>query len=336
VERPVDLYSFRFKIRKETGVSVMPVVVTPEGEWLQDSSEIIERMEARFPARPVVPSSPVLRFASYLMELWGDEFWIPTAMHTRWSYPENYPLFEREAGRNLLPGFPRALQNRAAGLAANEMRKHLPSVGVVPSQFDVLERWTRRMLDALDAHFTEHKYLFGDAPTIGDFGLVGPMYGHLGRDPWPKAELVDRRFHLRAWIDRMAEPPRREPGAFYEGDHVPESLAPVYRAIFAELTPLLEGTAAELRAFRDRYPEAARVPRGLGDVEIPLAEGGYKRSALPYMLWMAQRALDVFNGMSARDRNLVRAWAKGLGGERLLALEAPRVKRAGLSVAFAS
>ncbi|MBK6559244.1 MAG: hypothetical protein IPG16_19255 [Comamonadaceae bacterium] len=37
------------------------------------------------------------------MEAWGDEWWIPMAMHTRWTYPENYALFEREAGSALLP-----------------------------------------------------------------------------------------------------------------------------------------------------------------------------------------------------------------------------------------
>ncbi|MBK6559245.1 MAG: glutathione S-transferase C-terminal domain-containing protein [Comamonadaceae bacterium] len=43
------------------------------------------------------------------------------------------------------------------------------------------------MLDLLDAHFAQHRFLFGERPTLGDFGLVGSMYGHLGRDPGRRA-----------------------------------------------------------------------------------------------------------------------------------------------------
>src|SRR5688572_20142823 len=186
VEKPIDLYTLTRRIRRKTGAAVMPVVVTPEGEWLQDTSVIIDRLEERFPEAPVVPETPVQRFAAYLMELWGDEWWIPIAMHTRWSYPENYALFEREGGDHLLPGFPRFLKNRAAAIAAGAMRSYKQNVGIVPEQFEVMEQWTHAMLELLDRHFAASPYLFGDKPSLGDFGLVGTMYGHLGRDPWPK------------------------------------------------------------------------------------------------------------------------------------------------------
>ena len=34
-------------------------------------------------------------------------------MHTRWSYPENFALFQHDAGQALLPGFPRFVQHKA-------------------------------------------------------------------------------------------------------------------------------------------------------------------------------------------------------------------------------
>jgi glutathione S-transferase len=39
-------------------------------------------------------------------------------------------------------------------------------------------------LDALSAHFEHYPYLAGWRPCIGDFGLLAPMYAHLGRDLW--------------------------------------------------------------------------------------------------------------------------------------------------------
>ncbi|MGH8453292.1 MAG: glutathione S-transferase family protein [Nevskiales bacterium] len=333
VEKPIDIYTFSVRIKKKTGAAVMPVVVTPEGEWLQDTSVIIDRLEQRFPEAPVVPATPVQRFAAYLMELWGDEWWIPIAMHTRWSYPENYPLFEREGGDHLLPGFPRFLKNRVIAKAANQMRSHKPNVGIVPEQFEMMERWTHDMLDTLDRHFAQLPYLFGDKPSLGDFGLIGTMYGHLGRDPWPKQHMVDPRKNLRAWIDRMAEPPQPRGGHFLPGDHIPETLEPVYRAICREFIPMLEGNIRELRAYLPNHPDDGRpVPRGLGFVEFPMGQGRFRRAALPYTLWMAQRMLDVYRAMPAAEQVAVRTWLQTLGGERLLELDIPRLKRRALRV----
>lgn len=333
VEKPIDLYTFSVRIKKKTGAAVMPVVVTPEGEWIQDTSVIIDELERRFPEGLVIPATPVQRFASYLMELWGDEWWIPIAMHTRWSYSENYALFEREGGDALLPGFPRFLKNRVVATAANQMRGHLKNVGIVPEQFEVMERWTHDMLDRLDQHFTKTPFLFGSKPSLGDFGLVGTMYGHLGRDPWPKREMVDKRRHLRAWIDRMAEPQLPCSGAFLDGDRIPDSLTPVFQSITREFIPMLEGIVREVRAYLPNHPKDGRpIPRGLGFIEFPMGNGYYRRAALPYTLWMAQRMLDVYRGMNPQEQGAVRNWLKSIGGESLLALDIPRLKRMALRV----
>lgn len=99
VERASNPWEFFVTLPRRTHAAAVPVVITPEGEWLQDSSHIIDTLERRFPERPVLPATPVLRFAAYLFELWGDEFWLPLAMHTRWSHAdESTPLFVHDAG----------------------------------------------------------------------------------------------------------------------------------------------------------------------------------------------------------------------------------------------
>lgn len=331
VEKAIDFYTFSVRAKKRTHAAVMPIVVTPEGEWLQDTSVIIDRLEQRFPKAPVVPATPVQRFASYLMELWGDEWWLVIAMYTRWCHPENYALFEHDAGRGLLPYFPRFLQNRLAAKAANQMRGHLPALGIVPAQLPLLGQWTREMLDLLDAHFAKLPYLFGDKPSLGDFGMIGPLYAHLGRDPWSKRELIDPRRHLRAWVDRMNQP-RPLSGAFLPGDQIPETLTPVFAAICREFLPLIEGTLREVQAALPHCAPGKALPRGLGEVEFPMGAGRHRRAALPYILWMVQRMLDVYRRMSVTEQAAVRAWLTGFGGERLLTLEIPRLRRIGLRV----
>jgi len=335
VDRDVDLFTLTQRIKRKTGEVVMPVLRTPQNEWIQDSSEIIDRMEAVFTDRPVVPATPVQKFTAYLLEAWGDEWWIPIAMHTRWSYPENYALFEAEAGVKLLPGFPKFVQRKAASYVAGTLRGMLQRVGVRPEQFQVMNDWTAHMCDLLDAHFSRTPYLLGARPTLADFGLVGTMYGHLGRDPWPAREIIAPRKALRAWIDRTASPPETAArGDLLAGDAIATTLEPVLRLVFAQFVPLVEGINQQVRDLLTDWPVGKSLPRSLSDVEIPLGNSAVlRRAALPYTLWMVQRVLDVYKTMPTSGQQAVADWLAPLGGERLLALQIPRLRRQGLRVA---
>ena len=335
VEKPIDMYTYTVRAKKHTGAAVMPIVITPEGEWLQDTSVIIDQLEQRFPEAPVVPATPVQRFASYLMELWGDEWWLVIAMYTRWCHPENYALFEHDAGHGLLPWFPAFMQKRAGLKAANLMRSHLPGLGIAPETQALLGKWTRDTLDLLDRHFATTPFLFGSKPSLGDFGLIGPLYAHLGRDPWSKRELIDPRRHVRAWITRMTQVQPLS-GDFIADDQVPETLTPVFRTMFREMNPMLAGIARELNTALPQLGKDRPIPRGLGVIEFPMGDGRYRRAAMPYTLWMVQRLLDVYRGMSAAEQAAIRNWLHSLGGEDLLQLEIPRLKRVGLRVALVS
>ena len=334
-DREVSLYTLTRQIKRRTGAVVMPVVVTPEGDWLQDSSAIIDELERRFPEYPVLPATPVQRFASVLLETWGDEWWIPIAMHTRWSHPENYVLFESDAGPALLPYFPGFLQKRAVARVARLLRSYLPQVGIVPDQLAMMDAWTRSMLDSLDAHFAQHRYLLGGRPTIGDFGLVGTMYGHLGRDPWPKRELVDPRKNLRAWIDRMAKPVPGASGDLPAADRIPPSLDPVWQSIVREFLPMIEAILENTRALAAAVPEGQPLPRNAGEVVCPMGNGQFRRGGMPFAIWKMQRLLDIHRAMPPEQQSSVRVWLRSIGGERMLDLEIPRLKRVALRVALA-
>ena len=175
---------------------------------------------------------------------------------------------------------------------------------------------------------------------LGDFGLVGTMYGHLARDPWPARELVVKRPHLRAWTERMAAPEHAQMPAGAQGllpnDQIAPTLEPVFQAIAHEFLPLLEGILAQLQKLREDWPEGKPLPRRLADVEVPMGQGRFIRAALPYSLWMAQRTLDAFARMSPLEQAQVRQWLRTLGGERLLDLDIPRLSIHGVRVALES
>ena len=69
------------EFQKYAKLPLVPLVVTPEGEGVQDSTPIIERFEAANPEPSLVPDDKALAFLSALLEEFGDEW------GNKWSSP---------------------------------------------------------------------------------------------------------------------------------------------------------------------------------------------------------------------------------------------------------
>jgi glutathione S-transferase len=330
-ERPMNLLEFRYLAPRKTGAAAMPVLITPEGHWLQDSSVIFDTLERRHGAPHLLPDTARQRFLAYLLELWGDEFWIPAAMHTRWSHPENLSRFQQEAGTHLLPHFPQFLQERASNMAASSMRRHLPSLGILPEQTALLDRWINLTLDRLEAHFAQHRYLLGEKPSLADFSLAGPLYAHLATDPWSRRELIVTRPQVFAYVERMSHPPSKK-GDYLPEDRIPETLIPLVADALREMAPWITATLVQVQEFLATHPKRKTLPRGLGMIEFPLANGVFRRIALPYVLWMVQRLNQMVATFSATERESVAAFLRTWDAECWLSLSAPRLERAGLTI----
>lgn len=332
-ERHVSFWDMR-KLKRKVGAKVMPVLLTADGEWLQDTADIIDVLELRHPRAPIVPETPRQRIAAYLLEAWGDEFWVSSAMHYRWNFPENYQgVFRPEGGDNLMPFAPRFVKDRLIATAAGAMRSFLPGLGVVPGQTATIEAWTEAMLDALEEHFTHYPYLLGSRPCLGDFGLIGPLYAHLGRDPYPLRELIAPRPHLKGWIERMQHPESPGTGTFLAEDHVPETLAPLFGSVFGEFWPLLRRTQAEVNKALPLLERGRGFRRDLGSVEIALAGKPFRLGARPFALWKAQRVLDAYRALTSAGRDSVDPWLSAVGGADAMTLDIqPRLARKGLHI----
>jgi len=331
--KPVNLFTLTRTIKRKTGAAVMPVLKTESGEWIQDTSEIIDYIESLHYENPVTPNTPVQEFASMLLEAWGDEWWVPIAMHTRWNYPENLELFEHDAGTALLPYAPKFLQRKAAQRPVKMLRGMLPFVGIIPEQYNTMNEWTVHMLDALDHHFQHNLFLLGNRPSLGDFGLVGTMYGHLGRDPWPKRELVEPRQHLSAWLARMKDPAPFAGNPLVANDSIPKTLDPVFHSIFNEFIPMVEQVGQLATQYATEHGLNTRLPRRIGEVHTTMGGKPFKRGALPYMIWMMQRALDSYAQMPSSDKKEIRQWLHSHNAEHILDMKLPRVERRALTVA---
>ena len=67
-------------------VQLIPLVFQPDGTVVQDSTPILEQLEADFPTPAIHPTDPTVRFLSELFEEYGDEWANKLMFHYRWSY----------------------------------------------------------------------------------------------------------------------------------------------------------------------------------------------------------------------------------------------------------
>ena len=105
--------------------------------------------------------------------------------------------------RSVMPPGPK--REAMAEAAADSMRTACREFGVTAETAGVVELYQELLLK-LDAHFAEHPYLLGAKPCVGDFGLIAPFYGHLGRDPKPLSLMQARAIRLFRWVERMNRP----------------------------------------------------------------------------------------------------------------------------------
>jgi glutathione S-transferase len=291
-------------IRRTVGKAIMPTVVLDDGTWLQDSSEIIDTLEASLPGVSITPTGDRQRLVNLLLELHGDE-WLPmAALHYRWNKPENSAFAMREFGRDGFPWMPGPIARLMVKPVAKRMQSYLPILGIDEATHAGLESYTQQLLRHLDAHFAAHPYVFGTRPALADFALYGPLWAHLYRDVATTKLFADTP-HLRGWVERMLAP-TGEPGAFLEDDAIPETLEPVLATLLEEQGAYVQRVVDAINVWCDEHPDATRIPRSLGPTEFTVGGAVGARRLLTEQLWMVQRPLDVATPESLE-------WIRGIG-----------------------
>lgn len=318
------------RIRRSVGRVVMPVVITPDGTLLQDSTAIIDAIDAREAGPSAIPETPVQRVVARIIELFADE-WLPIiAMHTRWNL-DNRAFIEADFGRCAAPWLPKFAQRTIGRKLATRMAAYLPKLGITPTTITAIEAWADELLDKLEAHLHAHRFLLGDAPCVGDFALMGPLHAHLERDP-ASAHLIAARPAVKAWLARVHAGERGT--TWLADDAIPTTLGPVLTRCFTDQLPFLADTAAALTAWRADNPERRSVPRSMGKAPMRIGEVTGERTRITYSLWMLQRVFDAYDALD--DQRAVDAWLSANGGAHLTEMpRPPKVAFEGHQVVFA-
>ena len=232
---------------KHARLPLIPLVVTPEDEGIQDSTPIIDAMEAKFPEPSVHPPG-VVGFVSALLEEFGDEWGNKWMFHMRWAREVDQVAVSRRFAA-------KAEDVEAAAKAIRE--RMVPRVWFVGANEVTAPQIEQSLADALpllNAHLANRPYLFGGRPAFGDFGLWGQIY-ECGRDPTAGA-MVAKAPNVVAWVDRMAHAEAQ--GAFED-----------WPALAPTLTPLLSDQIAAI-FLPWSVANAAAIADGEDDFDVTL------------------------------------------------------------------
>lgn len=298
---------------------IMPVIETPEGDIIQDGTDILDYLEERGLGRePLYPENAVMKAISLLFELFGNEGLLRPAMHYRWNFDAENLEFLKVGFRDVLP-LEMGVNGGDVGFnnASDRMRKAAKAFGVFPETIETVEKSYSEFLSLFNAHLGQSYYLLGHRPTIGDYGLFNPLYAHLARDPKPAQIMKTQAPLVWNWVERMNRPEVTDEHTVdtpYDDlmDDVSETLLALLRYVGEEYADEFAAHvefANNWLAEQGENPKKVKAPlgRGIGFAEFNWRGLDIKTVVMPYRFYLAQRLWDHFDGCSEADQIAIRS-----------------------------
>ncbi len=238
------------EFQKYARLPIVPLVVTPDSTGMQDSSPLMEKLDAQFPEPSIHPEDPTLNFLSALIEEYGDEWGNKLMFHHRWYTKPDQLATALVLARGAAPyadsetvdGMAETIRERMTG------RGHF--VGSSDATAPLISGYLDSLLEILAPHLETRKYLFGDRPAFADFGLGLQVY-EMALDPTAGAIIRARTPGVLAWAYRMTEP--RNDGPFESWDQLRPTLEPLLQNIGGFFLPWSTANAAALAAAEESF-----------------------------------------------------------------------------------
>jgi glutathione S-transferase len=253
------------RIAPRTGLVEVPVVERADGVLLRDSTAMIEWFEQRYTDAPVLPDDPAAAYLCRLLEDYADEgLWRP-AMYYRWAFAKDALLAARRFTEDFMkfPLTPTALLRWTA--RRRQQRAYVRGLGVTAANRADVERHYHDELADLERIFRLRPYLFGERPSLADFGYFASMFRHFSIDPTPARIMRNQAPAVYEWVARMwnaraadeqsarAERSCRAGGWAALDDGLPEGLAPLLSRAARRYLPVLYANAKAVAEGRRHY-----------------------------------------------------------------------------------
>ncbi|MEP0190012.1 MAG: glutathione S-transferase family protein [Erythrobacter sp.] len=312
------------QIVPQIGRWIIPVIKTPEGSIIQDGADILDHFDAAgFSKNPIYPGDPKLLVIAHLFELFGSHGLLRPAMHYRWNFDDVNLPFLRETFRDVLPtGLPKDAEDAAFLHASGRLRKVAEVFGVNPDTYKLVEESYSQFLELMEQHLCVHPFILGGHATIADFGLIGAMYAHLGRDPAPLHLMQVSAPNVYRWVERMnmAEtfvdgPMASLEGQLVDSENLPESILMIMRFIADDYLSEISAHIEHANSWLERHPEIENgslannksMKNGMGLTPFIWRDKTIETVVAPYRFYLLQRLQSAFDRQSTNDKSEIRA-----------------------------
>jgi len=359
IERPPGDPRFPAEVVPEIGRWIIPVLQTADGQLIQDTCDIIDYFDAELPPeRSAKPPAGVQNIITRVFEMFGSEGLMRPALHYRWNFDGlNMPFVGEDFGRGLMlaggaseqsstfdfgpelgEGDDAAARAKISEFAADRMRALTIDFGVNPATIPEVERSYFEFLELFSAHLETTPYLLGGRPTLGDFGLIAPLYAHLSRDPDPSLIMKREAWPVWRWVERMNSPVTDSgeygdvPFELFADDAIPETLIALLAYIGREFAAEVEAHVGFIDHWLEQNDEVAEgdvvggkpYKRSLGLVTWNWRGHEISTNAIPYRLLHLQRIQQAFAEASPAAQQAASELLGQAGLSVLLELKARR------------
>jgi len=285
--------------------TIIPIVEAPDGEVLQDTTAIIDALELRHPNRSIMPKDPVLLMLSRIVEFIIDEFWIATAMNSRWNDPASKQFVIREFGFRI--GGSYGLEGDAAmqigERVAGQMQSYLPMLGLADDDAQALvQRYFEACSIALDKAISPTSFAFGASPSLVDFCLYTGYYAHQYRDLGGAADFLKAHTpRLCYYLDNLSTAQSLD--ASHDWQLTDEFLD--YLAVLAPPgATFAEGVMHGVGELVQGKGSGDVVEGIIAPFHVPLMGESWQRGSTSFAGWKLQRAQAVYASMQTHEQAL--------------------------------
>ena len=288
-------------IARKTGTQKMPAIEMDNGQWLYDTTPMIQWLENQHPQNPVFPQDPALGFLALLIEDYGDEWLWRPAMWWRWVPKISRVSLGRRIASEMIS--PHLAMPIGFYFGQRQLNQWLWKDGVDKQNASEVRDMLYHELDFLEAIFTDQPFMLGSHPSIADFGYFGSMFRHFNNDPVSGEVMRRRGPKTNEWIARLWSTSNSELAPTIDW-HWPSApyWQPLLRRIARDYLPYLHQNALAFSQHKERFDFTGESLQFKGTVTTH------------YRVWCRQELQREFSELSAEQQQRIEALFADVGG----------------------
>ena len=316
---------------KAGGRRGIPTIEFPDGRVIRDGVAIVDHFES-LNDNLHSPSTVRQSAVSRLLDAIASEGLLRPCMHYRWNHDQSNREFLQFHFETIYKDH--ANPTKMAADRMQEIRENVnPAWGVVPETHDLIESMHVALLTKLNQHFSKYPYFLGSKPCIADFGMMAPMYGHLGRDPKPLALMQEYAVRVFRWTERMNRPEpdfgefEFEKEEYLSNDEVPETLIEILRHFAVDFVPETNAACHAINKWLQENPSVEsgqEAQRFLTMCHFEVDGVQISSVAQPFRFYLLARLQRIYEDADESEQNSILNLLKSCDMDSLLDMKLTR------------